>query len=185
MYLNPYAASSEVTEMSTNPVVAAPQSDYGRRLATSSCYALGCVIGLHGAIAYYEGLIRALSVIFDMPLYMLMFSAGYAAIAVFSSAVAGRLCYICLRNYKQLLSVRFFVGGMFSIVFMLSHFPVQRYLMDNMNWITDILAGTRLNASTSGIAFLFALVLSRTFEAVVSPAMHPAGTGRRALFKAL
>ena len=181
---NPYAASSEVTETAKNPLAAAPQPDLMRRLATSSCYALGCIVGLHGAIAHLQGLAHV-SVLLNEPLKIFLGSVGFAAIAVFSSAIAGWLWSTFLLSYNQFLVVRFLVGCMFSIVFVFSHFPVARYLMDNVNWITDVLAGTRLDASTSVIAFIFAMVLSQTVEAGVSRSICPAQPSRRIRFKAL
>ncbi len=126
-----------------------------------------------------------MSVMIDEPWFMFLGSVGFAAFTVFSSAITRWLWSRFLLGYNEFLTVRFLVGCMFPVVFFLTVFPVQRYLMDNMNWITDLLAVTRLNTSTSVVAFIFALVSSQAFEAVVSRAICPAASGRRIRFKAL
>lgn len=178
MSSNPYAASIKMTEAAINPLATAQQPDLRRWFATSSCYAIGCVAGLHGIMVYQQGL-NYVWVLLNEPLSILLASIGFAAVAVLSSTILGWLWSAFLLGYNQFLAIRFLAGFMFAIGMFLSIFPVQRYLMDDMNWITDLLAGTRLNASTSVIAFIFALILSQAVESVMSRTIGPTMLTRR------
>lgn len=174
---NPYAAATEVADKPATVNGASPKPTSEHPTVCAFYCTIGCIVGLQLALTCRSGFslylpLTGVGAIW-WSAYFMIGGSILGALAILSSGFLGWLWSRLHFDYKRHFALRFIYGFLFanSIVFLQK--PISRYLMDHTNWITDLLAGPRLDTSTFAIACLFAAVFSQTVESILSRAIFP------------
>lgn len=138
------------------------------KVLTWACFAIGCIVGMHIAIAISVSLADSFKPLAGSPEWMVVFYIGYSSTIILTSLAIRRLRSNVLEKFDPTPLSRLLSGCVFSVAFYLLIFPIQRYLMDYQNLLTSYLAGPNLNTTTFTLAFGFGLLISTEFEAFVT-----------------